>query len=236
MKVIGAGLGRTGTLSLKYALEELGFGPCYHMREVMPRPAHVVRWQAVAEGKLPDWDAIFAGYRATVDWPASRYYRELMAHYPEAKVVLTVRDPDRWYESALTTIYRLDDVMPSWVRWLLPPARRIYEMTQAVIWQGTFNGRFTDRQQAIDIYNRHNDEVRRLVPPERLLVYQVKDGWEPLCAFLGVPVPEKRPFPRVNDRVSMQRFMWQAQLAFQAGPLLVLALFCFWLLRRWRQT
>lgn len=239
MKIIGAGFGRTGTLSLKYALEELGFGPCYHMREVMQRQRHVALWQAAAEGKLADWERIFAGYGATVDWPASRFYRELMAYYPDAKVILTVREPERWYESALTTIYQMDEVLPVWVRWLMPPARRMYDMVQAVIWEGTFNGRFANPQHAIEVYNRHNEEVQRLVPPERLLVYQVKDGWEPLCAFLGVPVPQKRPFPQANDRASMRQFMRQIQLISQIGILLVSAGLgiglCAWLFHLWRQ-
>ena len=235
MKIIGAGFGRTGTLSLKYALEELGFGPCCHMREVVRRQSHVALWQAAVEGELTEWDRIFADYEAAVDWPTCRFYQELLAYYPDAKLILTVRDPDRWYESAFATIYRLDEVLPVWVRCLMPPARRMYEMTQGVIWQGTFNGRFADRQHAIDIYNRHNEEVKRVVPPERLLVYQVKDGWEPLCAFLGVPVPEKRPFPHANDRAEMQQFMRQIQLAIQIGLLLLGVGLGLWLLRRWQQ-
>src|SRR5947208_7864431 len=106
IQVIGAGLGRTGTLSLKAALEELGFGPCYHMIELITHPEQVVYWEAASAGQPVDWDALFAGYQAVVDYPGCRYYRELMRHYPEAKVILTVRDPETWYESCMATIYQ----------------------------------------------------------------------------------------------------------------------------------
>ena len=107
LDVIGAGFGRTGTMSLKVALEELGFGPCYHMSEVFAHPEHVELWRAAAQGKEVDWEQIFGGYRATVDWPACSFYGELMEKYPDAKVILTVRDPQRWYESAYNTIYTM---------------------------------------------------------------------------------------------------------------------------------
>jgi Sulfotransferase domain len=206
LKIIGAGFGRTGTLSLKAALEELGFGPCYHMVEVFQHPEHIKLWTAVAQGKVVDWDRIFANYQATVDWPSCRFYASLMVRYPDAKVVLTVRDPDKWYESSMSSLYLIEKK----VRHLANnPLRRISAQIFApkfiklalqilALWDGTFHGKFADKDYAVAIYNLHIEEVKRQVPPERLLVYNVKEGWEPLCAFLGVAVPEKS-FPHLNE-------------------------------------
>jgi Sulfotransferase domain len=200
--VIGAGFGRTGTLSVKVALEALGFGPCYHMVEVFEHPEHIPAWQAAAEGAPVDWGTVFAGYRATVDWPGCTFYESLLREYPRARVLLTVRDPERWYESAAATIYqanraavRAGEEAPAHV----PAAGR---MIDTLIWRRTFGGRFEDKAQAIACFERHNREVQERVPAERLLVYDVAEGWAPLCRFLGVPVPEGRPFPHLNDRAA----------------------------------
>jgi hypothetical protein len=191
LKVIGAGFGRTGTFSLKIALEELGFRPCYHMTELFSIPEANEQWEAITRGVPVDWNAVFAGYQATVDWPACTFYKELVQAYPEAKVLLTVRDPEKWYESARKTIYQVAD------RELVSPHAR---MINALIWQGTFNGKFEDKDYAIAIFQRHIEEVKQLVAAEKLLVYDVKEGWGPLCAFLGVEVPVDMPFPHLNDR------------------------------------
>ena len=191
LKVIGAGFGRTGTLSTKNALEELGFGPCYHMTELFERPGATEQWQAIVAGVPTDWKAVFAGYQASVDWPACAFYKELMQVYPEAKVLLTVRDPDRWYESVRNTIYVASHQH-------LPHSPHA-QMVNSLIWQGTFDGKFEDKDYAISIFHRHTEEVKQHVPPEKLLVYNVKESWEPLCDFLGVAVPSI-PFPRLNDR------------------------------------
>jgi Sulfotransferase domain len=191
LKIIGAGFGRTGTLSLKYALEELGFRPCYHMTELFSKPGASEMWEAIARGAPVDWNTVFAGYQATVDWPACAFYKELMQAYPEAKVLLTVREPEKWYESARNTIYQVTD------RNRLSPHAR---MINSLIWEGTFDCRFEDKAYAIAIFQRHIEEVRQFVPAEKLLVYAVKEGWEPLCAFLGVKVPVDTPFPHLNDR------------------------------------
>ena len=197
LKVIGAGLGRTGTLSLKVALERLGFDKTYHMSEVIAHPDHVPVWEAAGRGEPVDWEALFRGYQATVDWPGCNFYREFLARYPDAKVILTVRDPDRWYDSARQTIYAVRTAFP---RWGIPPRmRRVLAMTERLIWDGVFGGRFEDKTHAIEVFQRHNEEVKQTVPPDRLLVYEVKRGWGPLCSFLGVPVPEGEPFPHVND-------------------------------------
>lgn len=205
IEVIGAGLGRTGTLSLKAALEELGFSRCYHMVEVLAQMEHARVWDAAARGEAVDWDRLFEGYRATVDWPGCSFYRELMQRYPEAKVILTVRDPERWYDSARQTIYSVRDAFPAWTRWVFPRMRVFRRMTERVIWDGVFRGRFEDRAAAIEAFNRHNEQVRRDVPADRLLVYEVGQGWGSLCAFLGVPVPEGKPFPHLNDAVEFRQ-------------------------------
>ena len=207
LKVIGAGFGRTGTLSIKAALEELGFGPCYHMTEVFDHPKHALLWDAAARGESVNWQEMFKGYQATVDWPGCTFYKELMQIYPDAKVLLTVRDPENWYESAQSTIYQATTRTrtPSsrlLLRLFLPNARQTVRMINTLIWDGTFNGNFTDKQYAIEIFNQHIEEVKQYVSPERLLVYNVKEGWEPLCTFLGVEVPKDEPFPHLNDRDS----------------------------------
>ena len=199
LEVIGAGLGRTGTLSLKAALEEVGFAKCYHMTEVLARPGHAQVWDDAARGEPVDWEALFQGYRATVDWPGCNFYREFLRLYPRAKVILTVRDPGRWYDSARQTIYYVRHAFPGWVTPFVPRMRHLMRMLDRLIWDGMFGGRFEERPHAIEVFNRHSEEVRRSVPPDRLLVYEVKEGWGPLCSFLGVPVPEDKPFPHLND-------------------------------------
>lgn len=200
MQIIGAGFGRTGTLSMKAALEQLGFGPCYHMVEVFDKPEHVALWQAAAEGASIDWSKIFASYNATVDWPGCTFYAPLMEAYPQARVILNVRDPERWYKSVSNTIYQAGkairgDAEPT------PHMQAFGRMIETLIWGGTFGGRFEAKAHAIEVFERHIAEVKERVPRERLLVFDVKEGWEPLCRFLGVETPET-PFPRLNDTAS----------------------------------
>jgi hypothetical protein len=210
MRVIGAGFGRTGTASLRAALEELGLGPCYHMTEVFRNPHHIELWEEAYEGRLGSWGEILGGYRSAVDWPVAAFWQELAREYPEAKVVLTVRDPEEWYESTRRTIYRISEVSSSPLFTVLglfaPGPRRQARMASRIVWKGTFGGRFEDRDYAIGLYERHNAEVKASFRPERLLVYDVKDGWEPLCGFLGVEVPDK-PFPHLNETASFRRMV-----------------------------
>lgn len=201
LDVVGAGFGRTGTLSLKLALERLGLGPCHHMRELIDRPGQVALWDRVARGQTADWDEVYRGYRATVDWPGARYWRQLAAHFPQAKVILTVRDPRRWYESVEGSIYR-GATMP--VR--DPAVAAMRDVVRRVVWDGTFGGRFADVDHALGVFAGHNDAVRRAIPADRLLEFEVGEGWRPLCEFLGVPVPDE-PFPHVNDRETLAREM-----------------------------
>lgn len=197
LKIIGAGLGRTGTLSLKLALEQIGFGPCYHMVEVMLHPEATGLWINAADGN-PDWEAIFKGYAATVDYPGCGFWRQLADFYPDAKLLLTVRDPEDWFESTQATIFS-----PESVKRL--GATPMASFIQKTAWRA-FGDRIHDRQFMVDHFKRHNEEVQRSIPANRLLVYEVKQGWEPVCRFLNVPVPST-PFPRRNSREEMSAMM-----------------------------
>ena len=208
IKIIGAGFGRTGTLSLKAALEELGFGPCYHMTEVFRSPKDCLYWEAATRGEVVDWLKLLAGYSATVDWPGCSFYTELMQVYPDAKVVLSVRDPEKWYESVTSTIYQISRRFSHPATPLSTLMGRLFSrgrmdvarMINELIWQKTFAGKFEDKEYAIAVFNQHIEEVKRHVPAEKLLVYNVKEGWQPLCAFLDVDAPTDKPFPHLNDR------------------------------------
>lgn len=236
IRLIGAGFGRTGTTSIKAALEELGVGKCYHMIEVLTHPAHVQFWNAAIAGQPRDWQRFLADYGAIIDWPGCTFYQELMAAYPDAKVLLTVRDPETWYESTYNTIYRLPRTPATRVlRLVVPHIRRYFAMNDQLIWQGTFGGKFEDRQQAIAIFQAHNAAVKQAVPAERLLVYDVREGWEPLCNFLGVPVPQDKPFPRLNDTATMQRMM-RMSIAAMIGILLGALGLVWWFSQRLRET
>ena len=202
IKVIGAGFGRTGTSSLQTALNKIGFAPCYHMREVMSKAEHIEFWHAAAQNGTADWKHIFQNYQATVDWPSTLFYKDLMAVYPDAKVILTTRDPERWYTSSYDTIYE-DQRRPEMYEEHDWPIEMDW-MLKATIWDGTFQGRFDDKEYAIDCFLRHNEEVKQFVPPERLLVYEVKEGWEPLCNFLNVTLIPDEPFPHSNSTEEFQ--------------------------------
>ena len=221
-------------MSLKVALESLGFGPCYHMIEVFEHPEHVGFWEAAWRGEPVDWDGFFADYEATVDWPSCTFYGELLERNPDAKVLLSVRDPEKWYESTRNTIYelskitagsRLSRVVFAFVGLFVPGVFGIGRMGNEIIWEGTFDGRFEDRSHAIEVFEHHNREVLRRVPKEQLLVYEVGQGWGPLCEFLGVEEPEER-FPRLNDKAEMrQRIRAVRALAVAVPAALALATF-----------
>ncbi len=231
MKIIGAGFGRTGTTSLKAALETLGFGSAYHLTEVFTHPDHVCFWEAARRGERVDWAGFLAGYGVTVDWPACAFYTELMEAFPEAPVILTVREPERWYRSTLSTIYGIHRISsgPPPVRLALtlaglcaPGVTGIVRLADEVVWKDTFEGRFGEKAYAIETFRRHNDEVRRRVPPGRLLVFDVREGWEPLCDFLGVEAPDE-PFPHLNDTREMRRRLLGLAAVSAAAPVLVVA-------------
>jgi hypothetical protein len=206
IRLIGAGLPRTGTLTQKLALEELGLGPCYHWVNVLADLDQVDLWMRALDGKGP-WAEIFAGHDATVDWPGGYFYEELIDVYPAAKVLLSVRDPVKWERSFRDTIWTMshgETLMPllSRSRALIDPRwQRYLELVDRMFWgpQGTFAAGHEDPEQMIEQMVAHNEAVKRVVPPERLLVWEVGEGWGPLCDFLGVEVPEV-PLPHANER------------------------------------
>ncbi len=205
MKVIGAGFGRTGTMSQKAALEQLGFGPSFHMIDVARRPELLPGWQAAADGEEVDWTALLDGWGSTVDWPACTFWREIWAAFPDAKVLLSVRDPEAWYASCAKSIHASAQAaakgeLEGGSVEVSPEAMK---MINRLIWDGTFKGRFDDKDFAIGVYQAHNEAVKSEVPADRLLVYDVKQGWEPLCEFLDVPVPDS-PMPHLNDADSFR--------------------------------
>lgn len=202
LKVIGTGLGRTGTMSTKLALEQLGL-PCHHMVEVFMHPESAPLWVAAGEGR-PDWEALFEGYTAMVDHPGCQFWRELIDYYPDAKVLHTVRDADKWFDSTQATIF--SPASPAMAR-MEGPMKAFFDHVH-----GWYGGDLHDRAFMVDFFARHTAEVVATVPKDRLLVFNVAEGWAPLCAFLDVPVPDG-PFPREN---TTQQF--QARTAMQAGP------------------
>lgn len=192
LEVIAAGLGRNATFSMKFALEALGFGPCHHMAEVFADGRRQVPlWTEASRGN-PDWDAIFEGFRSTSDYPSASFWRELAEYYPDAKIVLTTRDADSWFESVSETIFA-PRMMASLV------GSPLEDMLQGCIFSAFGGHDITDRAFMTDWYVKRNQQVVDTLPVERLLQFHPKMGWEPLCDFLGVPVPDL-PFPRVNSR------------------------------------
>jgi hypothetical protein len=209
LEIIGPGFGRTGTNSLKIALEYLGFGPCHHMFEVRDNPELLPAWEAAARGEAVDWSEVFDRYRAQVDWPGARYWRELVRHFPKAKVVLTVRDPDEWFDSVQTTIVPF---VAARGKHASPHVNAIAEMAYRTIVPPIFNDRMSEREYAIKIFKRHIAEVQAEIPAHRLLVFDLRDGWEPLCAFLEVDAPEI-PFPRTNSSKEFSEEEWKQEEA-----------------------
>jgi hypothetical protein len=193
LQVFGAGFGRTGTLSLREALIRLGFGPCAHMLDNVEHPERFALWGEALRCKHADepidWQPLLSGFRAIVDWPGAYFWRELAAAHPQAKVILTIRDPERWYDSIQATIFSLPEQSGA--------GRNIAR-------NHVFGGRVTDRAHCQAVLATHNQAVQQTIAPERLLVFDVKDGWGPLCAFLDLPVPEDEPFPHANEPAAFQ--------------------------------
>ena len=207
LQVIGSGVGRTGTHSLKLALEQLGFNKCYHMMELFQHPEGLIYFQKAERGEIVDWDKLFEGYKSAVDYPVAKYYKQIIAAYPNAKIIHTMRDAESWYQSAMETIFwatkpsagrmlKLLIKMPfsSTIRKRLP----ILKFDGAMV-DNIFGKDLKNKQEVIRRYNAINEETLNYLPKDRSLVYEVKQGWEPLCNFLNVPVPPT-PFPRSNVR------------------------------------
>ena len=192
LKVVGAGLGRTGTHSLKIALEILLGAPCHHMVEVFAHPEQVPAWQAAAEGKDVDWHGLLANYAAAVDWPSSAYYKELADAFPDALVLLSTRSKESWWKSASSTIFAGISN---------PQARAKFNPEWLTMVQTMMKNRFvsdlTDAEACMAAFERHNEEVKQTIPANRLLVWTATDGWGPICEALKLPVPDQ-PFPLTN--------------------------------------
>ncbi len=199
LTVIGTGFGRTGTDSMREALNMLGFGRCHHMREVNNDPEQKRLWRAVAAGTAVSWSELFAGYQSCVDWPSAHYWRQLIDVYPNAKVVLTYRSPESWWESFSKTI--LVGITRS---------TDLGSIGVALIRETVFSGRAGDRDYAMGVYQANVDAVLATVPKERLLVHELGDGWEPLCGHLGVPVPEQA-YPSGNSSAEFVRRAQEAR-------------------------
>lgn len=197
-------------MTLKAALEELGAGPCYHMVEVLwGDTSRLPLWQAAANGEEVDWKRVFEGFESTVDWPGCTFWEPLMGVFPEAKVLLTVREAESWYESARNTIYA--SLLAGQKGELKegneePPSPEAFAMIASLIWQGTFHGKFEDRAYAIARFEEHNEKVKATVPADRLVVHEIKEGWGPLARMLGVEEPEGE-FPRLNDKVAFREMV-----------------------------
>jgi hypothetical protein len=196
LQIVGAAFPRTGTVSLKLALEQLGFGPCHHMAEMIARPETGALWIAAAEGQA-DWDTIFANYKSCADAPSCFYWHELTEKYPDAKVILTERDPEKWFESTQATVFS-----PEWIAATLrmplgPFFQTIYDF---------YEGQIHDHDYMVAKYRGYCDEVKRTIGPDRLFVQRTGEGWEPLCRFLDVPVPTQ-PYPVANTRDEMKALL-----------------------------
>ncbi|MBA3911663.1 MAG: hypothetical protein C0524_17745 [Rhodobacter sp.] len=195
LKVIGSGFGRTGTMSTKLALEQLGFGPCHHMVEVMGNEGQLPHWAALAEGKEVDWDTVFTGYTSQVDFPGAAVWHELSIAFPQAKVIHTERPEEAWWASFSTTIGKFFKHAPGMP--LPPHIAAIFRTMDRLIMKDIFGG--LDRDSCLAAYRANNAKVRAMIPADRLLVFAPSDGWEPLCRFLGVAVPDT-PFPKTHAR------------------------------------
>ncbi len=186
MRIVGAGLGRTGTFSLMTALEQLLGAPCYHMHVAAEHPDHTQVWHDASLGKMPDWKAFFKDYAAAVDWPACSFWPEISEVFPNALVLLSVRDADSWWSSANRTIFSNFDGRTSERQAMLE-----------ALFEARFTSRIDDREAAIATFEAHNARVRETVPAERLLEWQARDGWQPICKALDLEVPSE-PFPHTN--------------------------------------
>ena len=212
LKVVGSGLGRTGTKSMQTALNMLGVGPCHHMVEVFMHPESMALWVDAAEGR-PNWDLIFKDYQSVVDYPGAAYWRQIADYYPDAKVLHTVRDPDKWFDSTQATIFSPntqgitvaggDDMRSRFFGSFMGPLRE----------------RLADRAWMTDYFRRHTEAVKAAIAPDRLLIYEVGEGWGRLCAFLNVPVPDE-PYPSENSREEFiaRSTAMRAAMAQQAQP------------------
>ncbi len=215
IKIIGAGLPRTGTNTLKESLEKLGYMKTYHMKELLVHPDDLHYWLTLKETGTTNWDELYKGFQATVDFPAYPWYKEHMKQYPDAKVILTVRPFEKWYTSVYSTIWQagpqnLKQKLAMLSKLLfnsrLRSVIKCVKLSKEMIFNVHFQGKFEDKVATEKIFNQHVEEVKAHVPPEKLLIYDVSEGWEPLCKFLNVPVPGE-PIPHLNKKENFKEML-----------------------------
>ena len=198
LKVLGAGFGRTGTHSLQLALNTLGFGPCYHMFEVANNPGHEEIWLEAMAGKPTDWQELFKAYHSAVDWPSAIFVPQLLHVFPDARIILTLRDPEDWYQSINKSIFSALEIQGK-IQSMFGASHK--NMVSQFVLDKMFSGRHKDKEYVLEVYNEHIRKVEEQVPAGSLLKYTITEGWQPLCSFLDVPIPDQ-PFPKSNDRQS----------------------------------
>jgi hypothetical protein len=206
--VIGTGLSRTGTTTIRKVVEELGFGPCYHSTDLFIRPRGIEFWEALEKGNKVDFEEFFSQYNAIIGFPGYLFHQQLKDKYPDAKVILSYRDPDVWYEDVSNTIFKSESshvkkAYPEEVRtfdpYLADCILRIQGLQKRMLEENYFIERFEEKDFAIQRYIEWNEDIKKIYSGDDLLVYQVTEGWGPICEFLGVPVPEEKPYPHLND-------------------------------------
>jgi hypothetical protein len=205
LRIVGAGLGRTGTTSLKGALELLLGGPCHHMMEVFAHPEQIPAWHAAARGQMPEWKALLAPYVATVDWPSAAFWPEISAAYPDAVILLSVRHPESWWKSASATIFPAIESAPD------PWRAMVRDMMRA-----RFTEKLDDRDACLAAYERWYADARARIPKDRLLEWSANDGWAPICERLGLAIPDQ-PFPHANTTEDFQAMKRAAEVAASSG-------------------
>ena len=208
--IIGTGLSRTGTTTIRRVIEELGFGPCYNSSELFTHPRGIDFWESIEQGKTVDFDAFFSNYDAIVGYPGYIFAKELLDEYPDAKVILSLRDPEEWYDDIADTVFQAGPSHATQTYaaaakadkeldpYLADCIKRIHAMQIRILEDSYFEGRFIEKEYAVKRYIQWNEDVKNTYDSDRLLVYAVTEGWEPVCDFLGVPVPEGKPFPHLN--------------------------------------
>jgi hypothetical protein len=215
IKIIGAGLPRTGTNTLKASLEKLGYSKTYHMKELLAHPENLHYWLTLQKTGTTNWDELYDGYQATVDFPAYPWYKEHMQRYPDAKVILTVRPFEKWYTSLYSTIWqagpqtlgqKLSMISKLMFNSRLRSVIKCVKFAKSSIFEKHLQGKFADKTFAEDVFNKHVEDVKASVPADKLLVYDVRDGWEPLCSFLNVPQPSE-PLPHLNKKENFKEML-----------------------------
>jgi len=208
--IIGTGLSRTGTTTIRRVIEVLGFGPCYNSSELFTHPRGMVFWESMEQGKAVDFASFFSNYNAIVGYPGYIFAQQILEEYPDAKLILSVRDPEEWYDDIADTVFQAgpshaNQIYAAAVEadkeldpYLADCIRRSHAMQSRILEDGYFEGRFAEKEYAVKRYVQWNEDVKKQFPSDRLLVYAVTEGWEPVCEFLGVPVPEGEPFPHLN--------------------------------------